>query len=126
MTSNDDVPHARIPKLLGHDHSELDELLGAFFAAVEKGDLDQSFNTLDVFWARLAVHIVTDHLHFFPTLMAAVERSEQRKENGSRPPSAQAARDTIARLREDHDFFMQELAAGKTTVRKKRGRHRQN
>ena len=49
MTSNDDVPRARIPKLLGHDHSELDELLGAFFAAVEKGDLDQSFDTLDVF-----------------------------------------------------------------------------
>jgi hypothetical protein len=25
MTSNDDVPLARIPKLLGHDHSELAE-----------------------------------------------------------------------------------------------------
>jgi len=122
MTSNDDVPHARIPKLLGHDHSELDELLGAFFAAVEKGDLDQSFDTLDVFWARLAVHIRSEHLHLFPTLIAAVERSEQRTENGSRPPSAQAARDTIARLREDHDFFMQELAAAITQLRKERGR----
>ena len=89
---------------------------------MEKGDLGQSFDTLDVFWARLAVHIRTEHLHLFPTLIAAVERSEQRKENGSRPPSAQAVRDTIARLREDHDFFMQELAAAITQLRKERGR----
>ena len=122
MKSNHNVPCARIPKLLGHDHSELDELLGAFFAAAERRDLDQSFNTLDVFWARLAVHIRAEHLHLFPTLIAAVARSEQREGSGKRPPSAQAARDTIARLREDHDFFMQELAAAITQLRNERGR----
>lgn len=120
MTSREEVPCQRIPKLLGHDHSELDELLAAFFAALEKRDLDQSFNTLDTFWARLAMHIRAEHLHLFPALLGAVERSEQRKGNGG-GPSAQAARNTIAQLREDHDFFMQELGATIAQLRKERG-----
>jgi hypothetical protein len=117
---------ARIPKLLGHDHSELDELLDRFFAAAKKRYLDESFDALDVFWARLAVHIRAEHLHLFPTLIAAVGRLEKAPENVRRPPSAQVARDTIARLREDHDFFMQELAAAVTNLRKERGRAEQS
>ena len=112
MTSNDDVPPARIPKLLGHDHSELDELLGAFFAAVEKGDLDQSFDTLDVFWARLAVHIRTEHLHLFPTLIAAVEN----------PSSARKTAAARLRLR-PHET--QSLASARTTISSCRNWRRQ-
>jgi Hemerythrin HHE cation binding domain len=117
---------ARIPELLGHDHSELDELLDRFFAAAKKRDLDESFNALDVFWARLAMHIRAEHLHLFPTLIVAVGRFEKTKENVCCPPSAQVARDTIARLREDHDFFMQELTAAITKLRKERDRGEQS
>jgi hypothetical protein len=122
MTSGEEVSCQQIPKLLGHDHSELDELLAAFFTALKKRDIDQSFKTLDIFWARLAMHIRAEHLHLFPALLGAVERPELRKGNGVGPRSAQAARTTIARLREDHDFFMQELAAVITQLRKERGR----
>jgi hemerythrin-like domain-containing protein len=119
--------------LLAHDHSELDELLAGFFRALAAGNVAQSFDKLDLFWARLAVHIRAEHLHLFPTLLAALESLGQTKEAPSRlrqgsgvpmpeshgvalaqagrGPSLETAQNTIARLRDDHDFFMSELAA---------------
>ncbi len=98
-----------MPALLAHDHSELDELLAGFFAALSAGQLEQSFAQLDRFWARLAMHIRAEHLHLFPILLRALETPRQRKE--SRGPSLEIGRSTISRLQEDHDFFMRELAA---------------
>src|SRR6185437_4393778 len=95
-----------------------------FFASVAKGDLDKSFDTLDVFWARLAMHIRAEHLHLFPATIAAVDKLEKRNRTAAgRAPSAQTAREIIAQLRADHDFFMQELAAAITQLRKERGRN---
>ena len=96
--------------MLAHDHSELDELLAEFFNALAAGNVAQSFEKLDLFWARLAMHIRAEHLHLFPTLLCALESRGQAKEAASRAPSFEAAQNTIARLREDHDFFMSELA----------------
>lgn len=97
--------------LLAHDHSDLDELLAEFFRALAAGNVAQSFDKLDLFWARLAVHIRAEHLHLFPTLLHALESLGQTKEAPSGAPSLEAAQNTILRLRQDHDFFMSELGS---------------
>src|SRR5207253_9357617 len=66
------------------------------------------FEKLDYLWARLAVHIRAEHLHLFPALIAATVAREDRVEDGA--PSAKEVRVAVERLREDHDFFMRELA----------------
>ncbi len=107
------------PILLAHDHSELDELLAAVFSALATGKFEQSFESLDIFWARLAMHIRAEHLHLFPALLGAVDALEQKKEV-SRGPSLEVARSTIAQLQEDHDFFMRELTAAIKQLRELR------
>jgi len=97
--------------LLAHNHSELDELLAEFFRALAAGNIAQSFAKLDLFWARLAMHIRAEHLHLFPTLLHVLESLGGTKEAASRAPSLETAQNTIARLRDDHDFFMSEVAA---------------
>lgn len=105
--------------LLEPDHAELDELLAQFFSAQAAGNLAQSLARLDLFWARLAMHIRAEHLHLFPTLLHALETREQRKK-GDRPPSLKVARCIIAQLRDDHDFFMSELVAALKQLRELR------
>jgi hypothetical protein len=97
--------------LLAHDHSDLDALLAQFFHSIAAGNVAQSFDKLDLFWARLAVHIRAEHLHLFPALLHALESRAQTSQGGDSVPSLATVQDTIARLREDHDFFMIELAA---------------
>jgi hemerythrin-like domain-containing protein len=106
--------------LLAHDHSELDELLAEFFRSLAAGNVAQSFEKLDLFWARLAMHIRAEHLHLFPTLLHALESLGQRSEEASRAPSLQTVQNTVARLREDHDFFMSELGAAIIQLRQLR------
>ncbi len=104
--------------LLAHDHSELDEVLAEFFQALAVGDAAQSFEKLDLFWARLAVHIRAEHLHLFPTLLHALESLGPTQ--GGRVPSLETTQNTIAQLRADHDFFMTELAGAIKEVRRLR------
>lgn len=106
--------------LLAHDHSELDQLLAEFFQALAAGDATRSLEKLDLFWARLATHIRAEHVQLFPTLLEAVELPDQTKEVSGRAPSLESAQNTIARLREDHDFFMTELAAAIKQLRQLR------
>ena len=106
--------------LLAHDHSDLDELLAQFFRALGASDLAQSFDKLDLFWARLAMHIRAEHLHLFPTLLHALESLDQTKEAPRGAPSLEAAQSTISRLRQDHDFFMSELASAIRCLRQLR------
>jgi hemerythrin-like domain-containing protein len=134
--------------LLAHDHSGLDELLAEFFRALAAGNVAQSFDKLDLFWARLAVHIRAEHLHLFPTLLHVLESLGQTKEAPSRlrqgsgmpmtqtdavalaqagrAPSLEAAQTTISRLRQDHDFFMSELASAIRCLRQLRESTHQN
>lgn len=95
--------------LLIHDHSELDELLDRVFAVLEGSDTEQIYQTIDVFWARLAMHIRAEHLHLFPALLGAFESPKHPKETCI--PNSEVVRNAIASLHEDHDFFMRELAA---------------
>ena len=94
-------------KLLDHDHTEMDQVLAAFFTALSQRDVEQSFQTLDFFWARLAVHIRAEHLQLFPALIQAAEAADPRATADH--PSAKEVRETTALLRRDHDFFMVEF-----------------
>ncbi len=106
--------------LLAHDHSEIDQLLAEFFRSLAAGNVAQSFEKLDLFWARLAMHIRAEHLHLFPTLLHALELRAQTSEEAGRALSFQAAQNTVARLREDHDFFMSELGTAIIQLRQLR------
>jgi hemerythrin-like domain-containing protein len=80
-----------------HDHRELDDLMDQVKKALFAGDGGTAISKLDRFWARLAVHIRAEHLHLFPAIQSV---AEQTSETGK----------LIESLREDHNFFMHELA----------------
>jgi iron-sulfur cluster repair protein YtfE (RIC family) len=67
---------------------------------LESHDRAEIYPAVDLFWARLAMHIRAEHLHVFPSLLKAYENREE---------STDIARN-VAVLRDDHDFFMRELA----------------
>ncbi|MEZ5344239.1 MAG: hemerythrin domain-containing protein [Pyrinomonadaceae bacterium] len=93
--------------LLTSDHRELDALLGRLYAAIDAGIPTGIFEKLDIFWARLAMHIRAEHLHLFPAILKAVES----KEKTSLDPSLESVQSTLNQLRKDHDLFVRELAA---------------
>ena len=88
---------SKASQLLANDHHEVDQVLGKLDTALQAEDVETVYASLDLLWARLAVHIRAEHLHLFPMVLATSQD----------PDTAQAA---IAKLREDHDFFMHELA----------------
>lgn len=98
----------RINQLLASDHAELDELLARLLSGFEAADAQQIYQRLDIFWARLAMHIRAEHLHLFPAILDAV-RSQRHKED---VPSLEIVKHKIAKLQEDHNFFMRELLSG--------------
>ena len=85
-----------------HDHAELANLLDRLTIALKAHDVVQTHFSLDRFWARLAMHIRAEHLHLFPAISRAASGSD------ALPPNEHE--NTIAQLREDHDFFMRELS----------------
>lgn len=92
-------------KILVDDHADVDALFLGLTDAFGRGDSREILVKLDYVWARLAMHIRAEHLHLFPALLAAVE--------GPPPPGAPTAgqvQASVERLREDHDFFMRQLA----------------
>ncbi len=101
-------------ELLGNDHRQLDELLKALLAALEQSDTRTLFERLDLFWARLAMHIRAENLHLFPAILNGPQANTAQ---GSENPFVAETRETIDRLSADHDFFMHELAAAVKAVR---------
>src|SRR5262245_25232490 len=57
---------------LADDHSAIDGVLTELKTALESNDVENSHTKLDLFWARLAVHIRAEHLHLFPTVIEGV------------------------------------------------------
>lgn len=86
---------------LRSDHDELDTLLHGIFGSLNAADFEGTFRGLDVFWARLAVHIRAEHLHLFPAISGL----------WSADPQFAELPVLIATLRRDHDHFMKELAS---------------
>jgi len=92
--------------LLERDHDSLGELLIELDAELAKPDFTRAFQLLDLFWARLAVHIRAEHLHLFP----AVAKLPQSSNDEQNLPTAARVDEAIELLRSDHNFFMMELA----------------
>ena len=92
-------------ELLIHDHAELGDLLTQLVAALKANDVARSHATLDLFWARLAMHIRAEHLHLFPAISQALKTSSVNKDAFD-PVDPQRL---IVDLRDDHNFFMREL-----------------
>jgi len=86
--------------ILESDHASLDKLLQDAISALEV-DAAHTYRSLDIFWARLAMHIRAEHVVVFPALRAA--DSNGRLERSDVP-------EILTVLRHDHDFFMTELA----------------
>ena len=101
--------------LLVDDHAEVDALFHDLWSEFDRGDVRGVFRKLDYLWARLAVHIRAEHLHLFPALLAA--RTEGRGEGGEEAPTPEEVRSAVERLRDDHDFFMRELAGAVNAAR---------
>lgn len=112
-----------VKKLLASDHAELDELLARFFSTFETGDVEQIYQKLDLFWARLAMHIRAEHLHLFPAILAAFQTRTQPSRD---LPSLEIVKDKIAELQEDHNFFMRELVSAIKLLRQLRDADRQD
>jgi hypothetical protein len=94
--------------ILVDDHAEVDALLRGVLLALDGGDAREVFSKLDYLWARLAVHIRAEHLHLFPALLSAASVKGAGCVSGT--PTPRVVADSVEGLREDHDFFMRELA----------------
>ena len=75
------------------DHRELDALYAEAAAALGSGDAAAALDRVDLFWARLAMHIRAEHLHLFPAIARGSGTSK-----------------VLERLRDDHNIFMNKLA----------------
>ena len=96
-----------VESLLEDDHESLGRLLTKLDSELAKPNLSVAFELLDLFWARLAVHIRAENLHLFPAL--ANSSASLFTGSGGLPTYAEA-QSALAHLRSDHDFFMKELA----------------
>jgi hypothetical protein len=94
-----------VESLLEDDHGSLDQLFVELDLALAQPETARGFELLDLFWARLAVHIRAEHLHLFPALCNAAPMP-----SGRTSPTREEVEMTVGRLRADHDFFMKELA----------------
>lgn len=96
-----------VESLLEDDHASVGQLLSELDAELAKPNIARAFELLDLFWARLAVHIRAENLHLFPALANAAPSLFTGK---GRVPTSEEAKTLLARLRSDHNFFMKELA----------------
>lgn len=98
---------SQVSEQLIDDHAALDKVLKQLQTALRSSDLETTHGKLDLFWARLAVHIRAEHLHLFPTVLNSLENASVSHESS---PSLDEAKSVVAQLREDHNFFMHQLA----------------
>ena len=99
---------------LAHDHSALHGILKQLQEALDGEDVATIHSHLDLFWARLAVHIRAEHLHLFPTIINALR---EKMFEHSLAPNLHEAQLAVAQLRDDHEFFMHGLERAIVTAR---------
>ena len=98
---------AQVSEQLIEDHAAVDKVLKQLQAALRRSDVETAHALLDLFWARLAVHIRAEHLHLFPTVLKSLENASVSHVSA---PSLDEAKSVVAQLRQDHEFFMHQLA----------------
>ena len=108
-----------VESLLQDDHESLAGLLIELDAELKNANAVRAFELLDLFWARLAVHIRAENLHLFPAISTAAPSLFTGNGN---LPTAEEAHNILLQLRSDHDFFMKELAQLIKTAREVQGR----
>ena len=99
-----------VAEIMEADHAELDKLLAELISgiSVDEPDLVLGYRKLDLFWARLAVHIRAEHLVLFPEVIKAA---------GDLGVDGDEAVALLQELRRDHDFFVKELARAVKAMR---------
>ncbi len=107
---------ATTEKLLSHDHKELDMILAELDQAFDGMNTERSFELLDLFWGRLAVHIRAENVFLFPALMKAAERTQDSTSTKD-TVTGQEIHKLLTQLREDHNFFMIELTTAIKKIR---------
>lgn len=103
-----------ISTLMREDHESLARLLADLRIALDQPDTQRAFHLLDLFWARLAVHIRAENTCLFPAILNAPSEQFTRARG---LPTISKARETIARLRSDHNLFMDELSRAVKAMR---------
>jgi hemerythrin HHE cation binding domain-containing protein len=101
-----------LSELMERDHELLRDLLQKLESALQRRDAVTSFQLLDLFWTRLAVHIRAENVCLFPAILSAPREIFGR----TMPPFAEVET-TIERLRVDHNFFMDQLSRAVKTMR---------
>ncbi len=96
-----------VESLLEDDHESLGQLLTELDGELANHNFPRAFELLDLFWARLAIHIRAENLHLFPALANAPASLFTGKDG---LPTRDEAHHVLLQLRSDHDFFMKELA----------------
>src|SRR5512144_3172526 len=99
-----------VREIMEADHVELDQLLADLVNEIfsETPDLVLAYRQLDLFWARLAVHIRAEHLVVFPTVIETADDLGKDHEEIAA---------LLQELRHDHDFFIKELARSVKAMR---------
>ncbi len=105
--------------LLEDDHESLGLLIEELRAALAGIDAERAFRLLDEVWARLAVHIRAEHLRLFPAIL---EAPRELFDGRDQRPTHEEAEASVARLQEDHDFFMRALATAVNRLREARAK----
>ena len=96
------------------DHEVLVDLTSQTMEQMDKQELSWALHTLDFLWASMDVHVRVVRSSLFPAILNA------RRDRFGRAgiPAYDEARDVIARLQADHDFFMIELEESVAALRK--------
>ena len=102
-----------VKSLLQHDHETLDQLFTKLEHELAHSNIVAAFESLDRFWAGLALHIRAEHLQLFP----ALNNLATTVTGSASGPRSDDIEDVLARLRADHHFFMTELATAIKTMR---------
>lgn len=90
---------------LKSDHETLEELLSDLIRLLKKPDIQWAFELLDLFCAKLTVHICAENVCLFPAILGAPADAF----SGDNVPSREEVKATIERLKSDHMFFIEEL-----------------
>ena len=83
-------------------------MLNDLDVALSLADPIKTYHSLDLFWARLSVHIRAEHLVVFPAVKRSVAEDSSRQCE---------LKDILARLRSDHDLFIKQLARAVKAMR---------